>query len=61
MAEKAQARSESESPIHIMPRSTLSTEANKTGSWRYLRPRYEEKTAPCSAAWSAAIAGAPDG
>ena len=50
MAEKAQARSESESPIHIMPRSTLSTEANKTGSWRYLRPRYEEKTAPCSAA-----------
>jgi len=50
MADKAQARSESESPIHIMPRSTLSTEANKTGSWRYLRPRYEEKTAPCSAA-----------
>ncbi len=33
-----------------MPRSTLSTENNKTGSWRYLRPRYEEKTAPCSAA-----------
>ena len=33
-----------------MPRSTQSTEANKTGSWRYLRPRYEEKTAPCSAA-----------
>ena len=50
MADKAQARAESESPIHIMPRSTLSTEANKTGSWRYLRPRYEEKTAPCSAA-----------
>ncbi|HNS55294.1 MAG TPA: hypothetical protein PKH25_11010, partial [Syntrophales bacterium] len=50
MSEKAQARAESESPIHIMPRSTLSTEANKTGSWRYLRPRYEEKTAPCSAA-----------
>ena len=50
MAEKAQTRAKSESPIHIMPRSTLSTEANKTGSWRYLRPRYEEKTAPCSAA-----------
>ncbi len=50
MAEKAQTRAKSESPIHIMPRSTHSTEANKTGSWRYLRPRYEEKTAPCSAA-----------
>jgi NADPH-dependent glutamate synthase beta subunit-like oxidoreductase len=50
MADKAQARAESENPIHIMPRSTLSTEANKTGSWRYLRPRYDEKTAPCSAA-----------
>ena len=33
-----------------MPRSTQSTEANKTGSWRFLRPRYEEKTSPCSAA-----------
>src|SRR5512136_922849 len=29
--------------------SYLSTESNKTGSWRFLRPRYEEKTAPCSA------------
>ncbi|HBD08765.1 MAG TPA: glutamate synthase, partial [Syntrophobacteraceae bacterium] len=26
------------------------TESNKTGSWRFLRPRYDEKTAPCSAA-----------
>ncbi len=50
MVEKAQARAESENPIRIMPRSTRSTEGNKTGSWRYLRPRYEEKTAPCSAA-----------
>lgn len=32
-----------------MPRSCFSTEANKTGSWRFLRPRYEEKTSPCSA------------
>jgi NADPH-dependent glutamate synthase beta subunit-like oxidoreductase len=49
MARKAQAQAGAENPIHIMPRATLSTEANKTGSWRYLRPRYEEKTAPCSA------------
>ena len=34
----------------FMPRSHTSTEANKTGSWRFLRPRYDEKTAPCSAA-----------
>lgn len=40
--------------IHIPPvfisRSLTTTEANKTGSWRFLRPRYDEKTAPCSAA-----------
>jgi 2-oxoacid:acceptor oxidoreductase delta subunit (pyruvate/2-ketoisovalerate family) len=30
-----------------MPRSFETTESNKTGSWRYLRPRYEEKTSPC--------------
>ncbi|HAA05830.1 MAG TPA: hypothetical protein DCE18_21035 [Syntrophobacteraceae bacterium] len=35
--------------LHI-PRSHLTTESNKTGSWRFLRPRYDEKTAPCSAA-----------
>jgi NADPH-dependent glutamate synthase beta subunit-like oxidoreductase len=28
----------------------MSSEVNKTGSWRFLRPRYDEKTAPCSAA-----------
>ncbi len=50
MAQKSQVQVKAENPIHIMPRSTQSTEANKTGSWRYLRPRYEEKTAPCSAA-----------
>lgn len=37
------------SPL-IIPCSYLTTEDNKTGSWRFLRPRYEEKTAPCSAA-----------
>ena len=34
----------------FISRSYLSTESNKTGSWRFLRPRYEEKTAPCSVA-----------
>ena len=28
----------------------MSTESNKTGSWRFLRPLYDEKTSPCSAA-----------
>ncbi|MBW2412435.1 MAG: FAD-dependent oxidoreductase [Deltaproteobacteria bacterium] len=36
-------------PLFI-PRSIRSSAENKTGSWRYFRPRYEEKTAPCSAA-----------
>jgi NADPH-dependent glutamate synthase beta subunit-like oxidoreductase/Pyruvate/2-oxoacid:ferredoxin oxidoreductase delta subunit len=34
----------------LLPSSFRSTEANKTGSWRFLRPRYDEKTAPCAAA-----------
>jgi NADPH-dependent glutamate synthase beta subunit-like oxidoreductase len=34
----------------LIPCSHLTTESNKTGSWRFLRPRYEEKTSPCSAA-----------
>jgi len=33
-----------------MPRTSMTTEGNRTGSWRFLRPRYEEKTSPCSAA-----------
>ncbi len=28
----------------------MSTESNKTGSWRFLRPLYDEKTSPCSEA-----------
>ena len=35
--------------IHIS-RSSMTTEVNKTGSWRFVRPKFEEKTAPCSAA-----------
>lgn len=34
----------------FISRSTLTSEGNKTGSWRFLRPRYNEKTSPCSAA-----------
>ncbi|MBN2255411.1 MAG: FAD-dependent oxidoreductase [Deltaproteobacteria bacterium] len=34
----------------LIPCSRMSTLSNKTGSWRFLRPRYDEKTAPCSAA-----------
>jgi NADPH-dependent glutamate synthase beta subunit-like oxidoreductase len=36
-------------PLYI-PRSFTTSESNQTGSWRFLRPRYDEKTAPCSAA-----------
>jgi len=36
-------------PLFIS-RSNISTEINKTGSWRFVRPKYHEKTAPCSAA-----------
>lgn len=34
----------------LFPCSSVSTEGNKTGAWRFLRPCYEEKTSPCSAA-----------
>jgi len=34
----------------LLPHSSMSTESNKTGSWRFLRPLYDEKTSPCSAA-----------
>ena len=38
-------------PIPLfLPHSCASTELNKTGSWRYVRPLYDEKTSPCSAA-----------
>lgn len=34
----------------LISRSSISTEINKTGSWRFVRPKYDEKTAPCSTA-----------
>lgn len=36
-------------PLFIS-RSHLTTEANKTGAWRFLKPCYDEKTAPCGVA-----------
>ena len=35
-------------PLFI-PHPSISTAVNKTGSWRFFHPKYEEKTAPCSA------------
>ncbi len=43
-------RESSETMPIFISRSHISTEINKTGSWRFVRPRYEDKTAPCSAA-----------
>lgn len=34
----------------FLPQTYLTTENNKTGSWRFARPRYDEKTSPCSSA-----------
>lgn len=34
----------------FISRSNISTEINKTGTWRFVRPKYHEKTAPCIAA-----------
>lgn len=45
-----QERVQSPSAPLLISRSSTTTLGNKTGSWRFLRPRYEEKTSPCSAA-----------
>jgi NADPH-dependent glutamate synthase beta subunit-like oxidoreductase len=34
----------------FVPHSSTSTNVNKTGSWRFFHPKFDEKTAPCSAA-----------
>ena len=37
-------------PVSLfIPQSSASTSVNKTGTWSFMRPRYLEKTAPCSA------------
>jgi NADPH-dependent glutamate synthase beta subunit-like oxidoreductase/Pyruvate/2-oxoacid:ferredoxin oxidoreductase delta subunit len=33
----------------VVSASTITTEVNKTGFWRYVRPEFIERTAPCSA------------
>jgi NADPH-dependent glutamate synthase beta subunit-like oxidoreductase/Pyruvate/2-oxoacid:ferredoxin oxidoreductase delta subunit len=33
----------------LIPKSSASTSGNRTGTWSFMRPRYLEKTAPCSA------------
>ena len=45
MSEVIQFKSEKDLPPLVMSLGT--TLVNKTGSWRYLRPVYEDKTAPC--------------
>jgi len=43
-------------PVSLfVSRSTITSRANKTGSWRFARPRYQDKTAPCSAACPAGV------
>ena len=42
-------------PTLLFPVTRTSTEANCTGSWRFVRPVYRFKTAPCSAACPAGI------
>jgi len=37
-------------PPLFIPHSSTSTAQNKTGSWRFFHPKFDEKTAPCSAA-----------
>jgi NADPH-dependent glutamate synthase beta subunit-like oxidoreductase/NAD-dependent dihydropyrimidine dehydrogenase PreA subunit len=45
----AEKPSQKEIPL-FLPHSSASTDINKTGSWRYVRPYFDEKTSPCSAA-----------
>jgi 2-oxoacid:acceptor oxidoreductase delta subunit (pyruvate/2-ketoisovalerate family) len=37
-------------PPLYLPCSTTRTSLNRTGSWRYFRPGYQDKTSPCSVA-----------
>jgi len=43
-------------PISLfISRSNTTSRINKTGSWRFARPRYQDQTAPCSAACPAGV------
>lgn len=39
-----------ETVLPYISKSSATTESNRTGTWRFLRPAYAEKTAPCRAA-----------
>ena len=54
MAEKESKTNEQKISLFISMSSTTSR-INKTGSWRFARPRYQDKTAPCSAACPAGV------
>jgi len=43
-------------PISLfISRSSTTSRINKTGAWRFARPRYQDQTAPCSAACPAGV------
>ena len=47
---KAPISFEKEAQMPLIPLSVGDIRWNRTGSWRYMRPRYEDKTPPCNAA-----------
>ena len=53
MAGKIIFRGESEMPL--FPVSSGDMRWNRTGTWRYIRPKYEDKTPPCNAACPAGV------
>jgi len=53
MAPKISYKRESEMPL--FPVSSGDMTWNRTGTWRYIRPKYEDKTPPCNAACPAGV------
>ncbi|KPA16819.1 glutamate synthase (NADPH) small subunit [Candidatus Magnetomorum sp. HK-1] len=46
-----QSQGESLKPVSLsISQSRITTQVNNTGTWRFVRPKYQEKTAPCSIA-----------
>ena len=44
-----------ESDLPLSPISSGDMSWNRTGTWRYIRPKYEDKTPPCNAACPAGV------
>ncbi len=44
-----------ESDLPLFPISSGDMSWNRTGTWRYIRPKYEDKTPPCNAACPAGV------